>query len=82
MMRWLRRNDSSSTARSRKRLNRDSRRPPRRCPELLAHHFTEAGMVEKGVSYWLKAGLRCLERSANVEAIQPPDKKDLRLFVL
>ncbi len=38
-------------------------------PELLAHHFTEAGMVEKGVSYWLKAGLRCLERSANVEAI-------------
>jgi serine phosphatase RsbU (regulator of sigma subunit) len=38
-------------------------------PELLAHHFTEAGMVEEGVSYWLKAGLRCLERSANVEAI-------------
>jgi len=24
-------------------------------PELLAHHFTEAGMVEKGASYWLKA---------------------------
>jgi predicted ATPase len=38
-------------------------------PELLAHHFTEAGMVEKGASYWLKAGLRCLERSSNVEAI-------------
>jgi len=38
-------------------------------PELLAHHFTEAGMLEEGVSYWLKAGLRCLERSANVEAI-------------
>lgn len=38
-------------------------------PELLAHHFTEAGMVEDGISYWLKAGLRCLERSANVEAI-------------
>jgi tetratricopeptide (TPR) repeat protein len=38
-------------------------------PELLAHHFTEAGMVEEGGSYWLKAGLRCLERSANVEAI-------------
>jgi len=38
-------------------------------PELLAHHFTEAGMLEEGVSYWLKAGLRCIERSANVEAI-------------
>jgi tetratricopeptide (TPR) repeat protein len=38
-------------------------------PELLAHHFTEAGMLEEGVGYWLKAGLRCLERSANLEAI-------------
>jgi serine phosphatase RsbU (regulator of sigma subunit) len=38
-------------------------------PELLAHHFTEADMVEEAASYWLKAGLRCLERSANVEAI-------------
>jgi predicted ATPase len=38
-------------------------------PELLAHHFTEAGLLEEGIGYWLKAGLRCLERSANVEAI-------------
>lgn len=38
-------------------------------PELLAHHFTEAGVVEKGVGYWLKAGLRSQARSANVEAI-------------
>ena len=38
-------------------------------PELLAHHFTEAGMVEKGVGYWLSAGLRSQARSANVEAI-------------
>jgi class 3 adenylate cyclase/tetratricopeptide (TPR) repeat protein len=38
-------------------------------PELLAHHFTEAGLAEKGVSYWLKAGLRSQERSANAEAI-------------
>jgi predicted ATPase len=38
-------------------------------PELLAHHFTEAGLAERGVGYWLKAGLRSRERSANVEAI-------------
>jgi serine/threonine protein kinase/tetratricopeptide (TPR) repeat protein len=38
-------------------------------PELLAHHFTEAGLAEKGVGYWLKAGLRSRERSANAEAI-------------
>ena len=38
-------------------------------PELLAHHFTEAGLTEPGAGYWLKAGLRSQERSANVEAI-------------
>ena len=38
-------------------------------PELLAHHFTEAGLTEKAVGYWLKAGLRSRERSADVEAI-------------
>ena len=38
-------------------------------PELLRHHFTEAGLTEKAVGYWLKAGLRSRERSANVEAI-------------
>ena len=38
-------------------------------PELLAHHFTEAGISERAVHYWLKAGLRSRDRSANVEAI-------------
>ncbi len=38
-------------------------------PELLAHHATEAGLTEKAVGYWLKAGLRSRERSAEVEAI-------------
>src|SRR5262249_27876556 len=38
-------------------------------PELLAHHFTEAGIADRAVGYWLKAGLRSRERSANVEAI-------------
>jgi class 3 adenylate cyclase/predicted ATPase len=38
-------------------------------PELLAHHFTEAGLPEQAVGYWLKAGLRSRERAADSEAI-------------
>jgi class 3 adenylate cyclase/predicted ATPase len=38
-------------------------------PELLAHHYTEAGLPDKAIGYWLKAGLRSQERSANMEAI-------------
>jgi class 3 adenylate cyclase/predicted ATPase/predicted Ser/Thr protein kinase len=38
-------------------------------PELLAHHFSEAGLPEKAIPYWLQAGLRSRERSAEVEAI-------------
>jgi hypothetical protein len=38
-------------------------------PELLAHHFTEAGLIEKAAGLWRKAGLRSLERSAADEAV-------------
>ena len=38
-------------------------------PELLAHHCTEAGLVEKAVSYWLKAGQLFGARSANAESV-------------
>ena len=38
-------------------------------PELLARHSTEAGLIEKAVGLWGKAGQRSLERSALVEAI-------------
>jgi predicted ATPase len=38
-------------------------------PELLAHHYTEAGLAEKAVHYWYHAGQRASERSAHVEAI-------------
>lgn len=38
-------------------------------PELLAHHFTEAGVLLKAVQYWLGAGRRSHDRFANVEAI-------------
>ncbi|MCZ6875936.1 MAG: AAA family ATPase, partial [bacterium] len=36
-------------------------------PELLAHHYTEAGQVEAAISYWQQAGQRALQRSAQVE---------------
>jgi len=38
-------------------------------PELLAHHYTEAGVLEQAISYWQRAGQRAIERSAPVEAI-------------
>jgi predicted ATPase len=38
-------------------------------PELLAHHYTEAGLIEQAVGYWQKAGQSASERSAHVEAI-------------
>jgi hypothetical protein len=37
-------------------------------PELLAHHCTEAGLIEKAALLWGKAGQRSVERSALVEA--------------
>jgi predicted ATPase len=38
-------------------------------PELLAQHYTEAGLTEQAVPYWQQAGQRAIERSAYVEAI-------------
>jgi class 3 adenylate cyclase/tetratricopeptide (TPR) repeat protein len=38
-------------------------------PETLAHHLTEAGLFEKAIEYWLRAGKNAALRSANVEAI-------------
>ena len=38
-------------------------------PELLAHHYTEAGLIEQSIPYWQGAGQRAIERSANTEAI-------------
>ena len=35
-------------------------------PELIAYHYTEAGLLEQAVSYWHKAGQRAIERSAHV----------------
>jgi class 3 adenylate cyclase/tetratricopeptide (TPR) repeat protein len=37
-------------------------------PELLAQHYAEAGLVEKSVAFWGKAGRRSAARSAMAEA--------------
>lgn len=38
-------------------------------PELLGHHCAEAGLVEKAVGYWGKAGRKAAARHAKVEAV-------------
>jgi predicted ATPase len=39
-------------------------------PELLAHHYTEAGLRVQAIPYWQQAGQRAIQRSAHQEAIQ------------
>jgi class 3 adenylate cyclase/DNA-binding winged helix-turn-helix (wHTH) protein/predicted ATPase len=38
-------------------------------PELLAHHYTEAGLIEHAIPHWQRAGQRAGQRSAHVEAV-------------
>lgn len=38
-------------------------------PELLAHHFTEAGMSEEAIFHWRRAGAKAMQSSAHMEAI-------------
>ena len=38
-------------------------------PEVLAHHYTEAGCHAEAIPYWYSAGQRAVERSAHLEAI-------------
>ena len=39
-------------------------------PELLAHHFTQAGMTEAAIEWWGTAGQRSLARSALLEGTE------------
>ena len=48
--------------------NRSWSRTPAK-PELLAHHYTEAGLSEPAARSWLEAGRRAMERSAVREGI-------------
>jgi predicted ATPase len=38
-------------------------------PELLAQHYTEAGLSALAIPYWQRAGGHALQRSAHVEAV-------------
>ena len=60
-----------------KRLKTSS--PDCRIARLLARHSTEAGLIEKAAGLWGKAGLRSLERSALVEAIEQLTAPSTRL---
>src|SRR5262249_15050686 len=45
---------------------------PERCatqPELLAHHYTEAGLAEPALGYWQRASQQASDRSAYLEAV-------------
>jgi class 3 adenylate cyclase/tetratricopeptide (TPR) repeat protein len=39
-------------------------------PELLAYHYTEAGLQARAIPYWRQAGERAITRSAHVEATE------------
>jgi class 3 adenylate cyclase/predicted ATPase len=39
-------------------------------PELVAHHYTEAGCPAQAIPYWERAGHQALQRSANLEAVR------------
>jgi class 3 adenylate cyclase/predicted ATPase len=39
-------------------------------PEIVAHHYMDAGLVGPAVDYWLRAGNLALSRSANAEAVR------------
>jgi len=43
-------------------------------PELLAHHFTEAGQPLKAIPIWLKAGQQASQKNATSEAIAHLEK--------
>jgi len=43
-------------------------------PELLAHHFSEAGLVIEAIEWWERAALRSAQRSNNIEAVSQFDR--------
>jgi class 3 adenylate cyclase/predicted ATPase len=43
-------------------------------PEILAHHATQAGLVDKAIDYWRQAGEAAIARSAYVEAMAQLDR--------
>ncbi|HEX4961420.1 MAG TPA: AAA family ATPase [Thermoanaerobaculia bacterium] len=48
-------------------------------PEILAHHYTEAGLTGPAIDFWVRAGELASRRSASLEAISHLDQA-LRLL--
>jgi predicted ATPase/class 3 adenylate cyclase len=44
-------------------------------PELVAHHYTEAGLPAQAIPYWQRAGQQALQRSATPEAVRHLTKR-------
>ena len=38
-------------------------------PETLAHHYSQAGLVDLAIEFWRRAGVRSVDRSAHHEAV-------------
>ena len=43
-------------------------------PELLAHHYAQAGLVARALEHWQAAAARAIRRSADVEAVHSIDQ--------
>jgi len=39
-------------------------------PEIVAHHYAEAGLPDAAIGYWQKAGERAIRTSAYAEAVK------------
>ena len=39
-------------------------------PEMVAHHFTQAGLLDAAIEYWLKAGTKAYSLYANEDAVR------------
>ena len=44
-------------------------------PELLAHHYTEAGLIEQAIPYWQQAGQRAIAALGQCGSDQPPHQR-------
>jgi class 3 adenylate cyclase/predicted ATPase len=51
-------------------------------PELLAHHYAQAGLLAPALTHWQAAAERAIRRSANVEAIHSIDQALAQLALL
>lgn len=51
-------------------------------PELLAHHFAQAGLAEPAMEYWQAAAKRAISRSAYPEAIEHLDQALAQIALL